>query len=775
MAKSQAATLRVTTGRLWSAPRLHDAGTVIRKTPEGLDVGLFPGDTLHAFERELAGHLKAVGTLPRLRFRVDTASVALVSLTIALAITLLLGVLATYEDLIAAALVARDFGSAWRVLLLLATAAFLVVGITLFPSLLSSADDNRVRDFLTRWYNRDDRVRHRLHYALRTLSAPGAAAVVVWNPFSAHEASWVWRSFLPAVLALELPVTIHVKTDELDALLAALHAIDATRAPAHEHHAVADASAPSDAASPPAAMYPMLSPSEQALLDTLCVLSTHHVPDAWGNAERTQRLRGLISLDLAAFVVTHGMGGRDAAQAPVDVQLLHVFFRRCVTDYRLAIRFTDRGDRYWRLVNAVPRLVPEARRRQRQLQIANCIETEAFDLVRDVGDPIGLLLAYASLDDAGGTPKLRRAMLSAMIERALAVETYFLMDYFVGIVEKETARGEFARREDFLRLLPLATLHDLVPLLERAGYFQDGIAVAELLSPTHPSGTALMKARLLERLGRYHDGLALLVDLERSLDACAAPDTPEGRDFALRLALATSWTIVSGRLESERDYGKQQLQRAGRIVQRVCQAGGNCDPDLLWHYYNNLAQYDEWDGNLDSCIINHLNCRNLPSIELKWTSGTHVNLGIAYRERFNRRREVEDLERAVAHASRGVDIKRELGDLDELPIALHNLAYTCLIQFVARNDPDALNRARDHADEGLHLLAATGSTKKRGQLLVEAWVACTLCGEHARAAALERELAGWRHSNEGTPDARVVEQIAALASNRGPELPVGHP
>jgi hypothetical protein len=169
-----------------------------------------------------------------------------------------------------------------------------------------------------------------------------------------------------------------------------------------------------------------------------------------------------------------------------------------------------------------------------------------------------------------------------------------------------------------------------------------------------------------------------------------------------------------------------------------------------------------------------LNCQSLPGIELKWISGTHVNLGIAYRERFNRQRNVDDLERAVMHASRGVNIKRELGDLDELPIALHNLAYTHLIQFTAQGNADALERARTHAGEGLRLQAATGSSKKRGQLLAEAWVAQTLRGDLTHVAALDQELAHWRQANAGSQDLYAVEQIAALAADRGTGLSAGH-
>lgn len=760
------ATIQVTTGRLWSAPRLRDApDAIIRTAPDVLDIGLFPGDTLQKFEHELATQLKGVGTLARFRFHNDTASVALVPLAIALAITVVLGVLATYENLVSDMLVDLGFSTAWKGLLLLATATFLVVGITFFPSLLSSADDNRARDFVTRWYNRDDRVRRRIHYALRTLTVRRCGAVALWNPFAAAEASWVWRSLVPAVMALKLPVTIHIKSDELDALFAALRTIDPTRRTVQENPAAEDASA--DTTVPAGAIWRMLSPTEQVLLDTLCTLSTHQVPDAWGNADRARRLRGLISLDLAAFVVTHCMGGYDTSRAAVDVRLLNVLFRRCVADYRLAVRYSDHGDRYWRLSDSVPQIVADAGQSQRRHQIANCIETDAFDLMRHVGDPIGLLLAYATLEKSGATSKLRRQMLSTMIERALAAETYFLMDYFVGILEHEAPPGASTGREDFLRLLPLATLQQLVPLLERAGYFNDAIAVADLLRPTDPGGTLLMKARLFERMGRYREGLELLDELDRSTNVIAQMNTSGDRVFSLRLALATCWTIVSGRLEAERARGKGQLIRAGEIVQRICHSGGSCDPELLWHHYNNLAQYDEWDENLDACITNHVNCQSLPGIEIKWISGTHVNLGIAYRERFNRKRNIDDLTSAVTHARRGVDIKRELGDLDELPIALHNLAYTLLIQFVEQHDPATVEYARASIDEGLRLLDATGSSKKRGQLLAESWVAFTLGGDHAHAAALEPELAAWKQTAVGSQDLHAVERIVALAASRG--------
>lgn len=745
-------------GLLWSAPRLAvGKSTIVKTGKDSLDITLYPSDDLKALETELLGCLRRIGAVPFLKFKANPSMVLFGSILISVAIAVVLGVLATYEDVFKTLLIKKELTD-WEGGVLGVTTLFVVLGIGFFPSILSSAEDSKVKELVRGWYNKEDRVRKRLKYALRILCSSEKLSISLWNPCVFQEDSWVWRSLVPAILDLNIPITVHIKNDEGDAFFVAIRNVD-NKIEFKQSTVEYSSTLVED---PPHINYKeiqnLLTNSEKLLLEVLFILSTYNTPAIWGGNEKIVRLRGLISLDLASFAVSRYVGNT-APSGDIDAKYLYTFFRRCIADYRLILPFVEGGDRYWRLDEKVATLLQMETIRQRHQYIQNYLETEWFEVVQNISDPVGLLIVFALLDSNRSPIKLKVNVLAAMIERARGSESYFLMDYFGTIKESYTSSALGFDPTDFLRMLPIPVLQQLIPLLERAGYFQDALVVADFLRPISSNAYDFIIAGILERLGQYQNALELLKRLNKSAKATSTMDINQAIGFDLKFSLLASWIIVSGRLVEEKETGKSCLQQAQDAFTKSSCDGKNCDPTDLWHYHNNLAQYFEWEEDFTACIDNHLICQKLPGIELKWVSGTYVNLGVAYRERFKKGKITDDLDRALAFGSKGVQIKRELGDNDELPVALHNLALSQLYSFKCSGDQPVLKAARENATDGLALLRATRSVKKKGTLLVEALVAEKLLGNDNAVRSLSSEFLLWKSNDPNPGDAAVAAGI----------------
>jgi len=759
---------------LWAAPRLSaEKPSILQVGKDSLDITLYPSDDLKALETELLAGLRRSGILPFLKFKVNPAMVIFGSILISISIALVLGILATYGNIFTELLVMGNGLESRKGAVLGVTMLFVVVSVGFFPAILSSGEDSRVRDVMHGWYNKEDRVRRRLKYALQVLCSSKKSAISLWNPCAFPEDSWVWQGLIPAILDLNIPIAVHIKSDERDAFFSAIRGND-------KHVEFTQLKDGSESSLFQELLHKnykeiqnLLPPSEQILLEVLLVLSTYNTPSAWGNREKTARLRGLISLDLASFAVSRYVGNMTISHGNVDSKYLYTFFRRCVVDYQLIRPFVDGGERYWQLEAEVETLLLIEKVRQRHQYLQNFVETECFEVTQNVSDPVGLLIVFALLDSNESALKIKVNVLATMIERARSAEAYFLMEYFNAIKEGYVSSETGFDTTDFLRVLPISTLQQLIPLLERSGHFQDALASANFLRAINFNAYDLIIARLLERLGQYRNALELLERLNDPEKITPNLGADQSTEFELKLCLMASWVIVSGRLSEYQEAGKTYLQRAQKSFDKIRCEGKNCDPTLLWHYHNNLAQYFEWEADFSSCIDSHLVCQKLPGIELKWISGTNVNLGIAYRERFKKELSIDDLNRALIFGQKGVLIKRELGDNDELPIALHNLSLSQLCYFKINGGQDILKTARENAKEGLSLLYATQSVKKKGQLLAEALVSEKLIGDDNSVRDLSAELLYWQ-SNDPNPD-DTAAVIGILDAFDMAELFVGEP
>ena len=740
-------TIQIETGNLWRSPRLSatDPENITRIQDHVFSITLYPADNLSGIEREFKQLLRKLGWYAALKYRLDDMTVILGSLLIATGIAFIIGILGTYEELFKALILEKLEHAETG--MLITTSALLILAIAFTPKLLSTAEgESQVKETMRSWYNKDARVRRRLRYAIRLLCNRPGHSLCIWNPFASGADTWLWRALVPEALKLDIPLYFHIKNDEQDILINILRSIN---------HSITIEFPPSGTTK--ITHFPgqqlntkiqkellnLISMQDRTLLELFLLLSTHNLPSNWYEDEHTSGISGLFSLELISYVVSRYGAHITTASGEIDSKYLYIFFRRCIHDYGFIVPTTQDGDQYWRLKPDILAAISMLAVRLRHPYIQRYIETEVSDVIVHQNDPAGLWIVYMLMENSEVSAKIKANILISIIERTRAAEAYFLMAYFKLL-------SRYAPEDtNYLRMLPLATLKQLIPLMERAGDFVKALEISDYLKPTNTLSFALITARLTERMGKYQESLTQLKGIEIPL-AMKSFQADLYELAELKWNLHSSWVIVSWRNREEKTFGLDCIKKARACITRLSTLGVDIEPASLWHLHNTQANYDEWNGDLPAAIQNHNNCLQLPGIERKWISGSYVNLGIAHREQFLAGGEHAELDLAIDFARKGVAMKTSLGDHDELPIALHNLALSLLFKAKTPVDQqtlnDTLNLAVEHATMGITLINKTGSTKKQGHLYAELCIAEKLLGSGQPAALSRSQLLAWMSS-----------------------------
>jgi tetratricopeptide (TPR) repeat protein len=158
---------------------------------------------------------------------------------------------------------------------------------------------------------------------------------------------------------------------------------------------------------------------------------------------------------------------------------------------------------------------------------------------------------------------------------------------------------------------------------------------------------------------------------------------------------------------------------------------GKRDNHQLTRYYNVLASYHEWTGNYSLAIETYEKGLRIPGVDRSLISSLMVNKGIAYRFLGKESEKESDifhyLREGILTNLEGVEAKEIIGNVDQLPIALHNLAETCIE--LAHRLPEGPEKTSyyqkgwTYSQKGLDINEQIHSSKKKGQLLVERFLA----------------------------------------------------
>ncbi|MBC8412350.1 MAG: hypothetical protein ISR96_09295 [Nitrospira sp.] len=698
------------TASLFRAGEIYkgDGDIVVLKDGK-LNIILPAGISFVEFEKKLYSAIRERSMLASIFSKLDSFSVILFSLAISVFLALLLGLLSLYEDLMKSLFLTGGLDTNIELAWFAICVAIFILIATFVPSLFSG-EGSRMREWIDQWYMRTHRVRRRLRRSIKWLSR-GADSIVVWNPCVFAADSWVWDCLIPSFEGIDTALNLNVRheyqrrtvtriNDVLPAVRMKFRHFDHSSQCWLEREGLGG-------------ILPLLESSERLILDLLVYLSTANLPAEWTDRMNSSgiTLSSSVSLELTELITsqyrTYLMPGADDTIVSLSAML-----RCCIGDYRM---MNEEHIKNYRLLSLMPALLDPAeleRVKDRFPYMQSRIVDDLMYFTDRVRDPIAILILMGLATKAGFSLQAISPLSDRYIANTRTTEMYFMVKLLWSIIDEQS-------REEFYHSLSLQSMKSLVVLSERAGMFQEALDLARFLQPLNWFKYRIAEGRMLERLGKFQESAEIFFDDQRFQDMLN--DQGIKVELLLSCCLQMSWIVVSGRLEDYREKGRMAMTDAAQFFESMSE--GISDPNLLWHYHNNLANYAEWDNDIESAIREYQHCLKIPGVELKWISGTYVNLGIAGRMMFVNNNDNHDiLKGAVINGFKGARLKQDMGDNDELPVALHNAALNVIEAFIAGCAdayPQYIQPALDMCNQGLALLSQTGSMKKKGMLLAE--------------------------------------------------------
>ena len=302
------------------------------------------------------------------------------------------------------------------------------------------------------------------------------------------------------------------------------------------------------------------------------------------------------------------------------------------------------------------------------------------------------------------------------------------------------------------------TLIRLARMLEVCGFYRHALAIWSKLSLIDPLRAEIRRARLLERLGEAVQGFKNIDSLITSNQLACRPE------LHIEALLEGSWLCYSTQNSSLAPTGTEWLDAAKALLNE--HIGHNIQ---WWRYHNYRALYLDASKRYAEALAENQKALAIPGVNLKWYSGSLVNL--SYVSRKNALSEhatgspkvaIDQLLAAIEYANLAVTLKKRIGDRDELPVALHNqsLANICLAMLGQAEEKSVLaEHARSAAEQGLQTLLELGSTKKQLALSLERTLALWLLEQDWTEALAAAEAAPMNSA-----ESAILGKISASAA-----------
>ncbi len=341
------------------------------------------------------------------------------------------------------------------------------------------------------------------------------------------------------------------------------------------------------------------------------------------------------------------------------------------------------------------------------------LQTEINELIQILEDPVAALKLNNAQENESIYNEHRLAAIRFFITVIYQTEQYkILKKYWHLVIENPSEDKDM--NEDIYRIVGVDLLLDLATIFERAAMYGHAKDALDYVERVFPFRGKVGKARIKERQGDFETSVTAMLQIREDWKSKQI----ELQDKSIvDLNLDISWAIVSGRLEQYRAIGRESITDARTLLYAKFDTIRNSEQTI--RLYNILANYEEWEGKPDGAIENYNKALQIPGVQQSGLSNLLVNKGIALRQ-------MKELREGAIYGEQGVEIKTAIGDADQLPIALHNLAQTYIeLAFSIDKQEDKIrffSKAIEHAQTGLDIQAETGSVKKRGQLLTEKFV-----------------------------------------------------
>mgnify|MGYP006276793037 CR=1 FL=1 len=747
--KNKASSVAVQGGQLWRAKKLEGKAMEFDAQRQEIRVYLTPQLEMTDMRDLLYQQIRA---LHPWRYFFFALSKRLPSLLLLIPITLtvsFIGFITIYGDLIKNWVLMFDngqtiFGLTQHQSIPIYTLLAILI-LYFFPVFLTGEQDGFVQAINERFSNRQ-LMRKRFAKAFKFLAQKGhLVRVVLWNPnLVKDEKDWVQKSLIPALLDAKLATALQVKTDERSSVEQYI-----ARISDQKHSSWTEVSQETVEASQPIP-YDYLKSWEIKLLSVYVFCSMANTPTDWNPKETpAKNFDTALSLSLVKIVIERFADRLFSEEDRKYLISLDAFASRCLNDFGILKPCLTYTNDVWALH---PQVVEQQLKTvQEEMHFIWAFwQNEVLSLRTRLNDPVAALLLNAVQYNQAIYDQGRLAALRFFVEVSHETEQYQILKQYWPIVAKT------ASTSDLYRILGVELLDNLATLFERAAMYAQATEALTYLENVFPYRGQMGKARVLERQGNFERAVQAMLSIKTAWEK---ETISLHTDALVDLHLNLAWAIVSGRLETQKALGRSALEVAYQHLYARFDEVRNSEQII--RLYNIRANYEEWDNALDKALENYNQALQIPGVPQAALSNLLVNKGIVLRK-------TGQLSDAVLFGKQGVDIKSAIGDADQLPIALHNLAQTTLMLGVKNLQKTTFKQALQAAQQGLTIQAQTGSTKKRGQLLAEQFIACFFL-KNGQAEAQWHALKEWLKMQQGQTQSYdcwvVLNELLSLLPN----------
>ncbi|MBU0925869.1 hypothetical protein KKG81_13365, partial [bacterium] len=377
---------------------------------------------------------------------------------------------------------------------------------------------------------------------------------------------------------------------------------------------------------------------------------------------------------------------------------------------------------------------------EEEKRLAYYLRNHIEEFVTLFENPISLLVLYYYVKDIVLDKRRNIKILEKFICAIEQKQQYELIDLYwfdiAGLMFDSKDLNTFeSSNNSYYRKLSIDALNKLVFLFERSGHFEQAILLTQYLYEINPNKYAVNICSLYERMGQFekaYESLPKTLNIGKN----EKPSDIEVRYYQRKSA----WIIISQRNEELKQEGIDSLNTLSNLL---FSHNEDNNPLWLWHYYNIKANLEEWNKNLEEAIRNYKKCLSIPTLGAFEYGGTFVNMAITYRCKYINQeiKKVATINKSIKLGRLGLLLKQSVGDRDEMPVVLHNLALNILYKISNTSiDTSLCNEVLDLTQEALQILDKTKSIKRLGMVLIENYIVKDLLKISNKDIALRLEV-----------------------------------
>ncbi len=708
--------IKVNGGHIWKAPTRKESGGVLtlNEKEKKLEVYLHPEDDSTVVLDALFDLIKTKSFFDYLMLQIWKRLPSLVLLIpIALTITFI-GFITIWGDLVINWFFLGEnsntvFGIPMNESALL-YAILAVMLIYFFPVLFTGEQGSFIEGLNKRFANREA-LQKRFGLLVKYLRTKGYIETVeIWNPDLGNQLhDWVGKSLIPSFLSHRIQLNLQVRIDERRFVENYFHSKTKEDLEWQEMEIEQD-----EFFAEPIA-YEYLESWEKTLLAVYVFASTASLTPRWHQSHDTEPVKGLknvVSMRLVKVLMKQFAERLFSQEDLTKLVSLDLFSSRCVNDYALLIPAMQYTKDVWAISEKVVAYEREEVAKEMKFMVSY-LQTNIAEVIDLLDDPVAAIKLCCIQETESIYNENRLIGIRFFVEAINGSEQYKILKKYWSTVVGNPSDGKH-KNNDVYRVIGLDSLLKLATNFERAGMYDNAYHALDYIEQVYPFRGKIGKARIKERQGNYKQAVSAMLKIRE--DWKYEKLKLKERSI-IDLNLDISWVITSGRLVDYQTIGRAVLADAESLLYTNFDTIRNSDQTI--RMYNILANYEEWEGKPERAIVNYDRALKIPGVHRSGLSNLLVNKGIALRQ-------INELEAAASCGEQGVEIKMAIGDTDQLPIALHNLAQT-YIELAFSIEARAakiqyLKNALKHARKGLEIQNQTGSVKKRGQLLAEQFI-----------------------------------------------------